>query len=422
VCLNISPSALWPVRAQSVQFAGHEVWIIPLTLEEHPGIAMNRSPDISDEEAEGILYRLLSVLAWRESTGLTVAHRTGGSWPMMMALDRHTGFATRQPFDFTEVICPEELAPRIALGLMREGRSLNHAAYAFLSFWRVLELAFPKTRDRVSWMQDVLPTLAGHDVLSALNSVHALGVDDVCLHLRDSGRCAIAHAGGGLTVNPDDPRDARRLAQELPLVREFAVRAIEDRFGIDSPSTEFREHLYELRGWKQAIGSEMVERLKSGDETLGEGVIDLPVISLRLRDRPAYQALENMTPTQANVTDGLLHLEYRSADALMAIRFALDFRRERVMFDLEHGLFGHDDGSVETARYRVDARRFFRDMLLNGELRMLEAESGALISRLDPLIPVNCVLDLEASNATIAEAEAELDRRMAASAAARRSS
>ena len=91
------------------------------------------------------------------------------------------------------------------------------------------------------------------------------------------------------------------------------------------------------------------------------------------------------------------------------------------MFDLEHGLFGHKDGSVETARYRFDAR-LLRNMLLNGELRMWEAESGASISRLDPLISVNCFLDLDASNATIAEAGAASDRRIVVSKKTRRSS
>ena len=67
-------------------------------------------------------------------------------------------------------------------------------------------------------------------------------------------------------------------------------------------------------------------------------------------------------------------------------------------------------------------RGFFRNMLFNGELRKWEAESGASISRLDPLISVNCFLDLDASNATIAEAGAELDRRIVVFEKARRSS
>jgi hypothetical protein len=111
------------VRPQSLEFAGHRIWIIPLTLKEHPGVAIRRPPGMNQEDAEGLLYRFLSVLAWRHDCGISVAHRTGGSMPFMMGLNKNHGFAIRDGFDFTEIICPEEEKPRIALALMREARS-----------------------------------------------------------------------------------------------------------------------------------------------------------------------------------------------------------------------------------------------------------------------------------------------------------
>jgi hypothetical protein len=46
------------------------------------------------------------------------------------------------------VISRRSLARRwwLALGLVREGRGLNHVGYAFLSFYKILETAFPKER------------------------------------------------------------------------------------------------------------------------------------------------------------------------------------------------------------------------------------------------------------------------------------
>ena len=81
VCLNLQPDVTWPVRPQSLKFAGHDVWIIPITLEDHPGVAIKRSSEITQEEAESILYRFLSVLSWREGMGIAVAYRTGGNYP-----------------------------------------------------------------------------------------------------------------------------------------------------------------------------------------------------------------------------------------------------------------------------------------------------------------------------------------------------
>ena len=62
------------------------------------------------------------------------------------------------------------------------------------------------------------------------------------------------------------PSDARGSAQELPLIREFAVRVIANNFGIDNPTKEHRGHLHELRCWKRAIGKVMVERIMSGEK------------------------------------------------------------------------------------------------------------------------------------------------------------
>ncbi|GLS51444.1 hypothetical protein GCM10007885_43010 [Methylobacterium gnaphalii] len=94
---------------------------------------------------------------------------------------------------------------------------------------------------------------------AALKSIADAGIQDVGRHLYESGRCAIAHATGKPIVNPDDPRDAERLFLELPLVREMAVRAIEDRFGILTQSAEFDLHLYELRGWKRVLGRGLIQ-------------------------------------------------------------------------------------------------------------------------------------------------------------------
>jgi hypothetical protein len=47
---------------------------------------------------------------------------------------------------------------------------------------------------------------------------------------------------------------------------------------------------------------------------------------------------------------------------------------------------------------------------------MWDADDGALLSRLDAFIPTNCMLDLDARNAGIAKADAEVERRRSATA------
>ncbi|ARJ64200.1 hypothetical protein WV31_00010 [Magnetospirillum sp. ME-1] len=413
VCLNIQPDVIWPVRPQSLEFAGHRAWIIPITTEDHPGVAINRPPEMTLEEAESILCRFLSVLSWRENVGITVAYRTGGNLPRMMGLNKKFGFGIRDEFDFTEVICPVEEKPQIALALMREGRSLNHHGYAFLSYWRILELAFPGADARKEWMRVALQTLTGHGVQEALQSITAQGVTDIGLHLFKSGRCAVAHATGQPIINPDNPSDGLRLYRELPLVREMAIRAIEERFGIDSPSTEYKKHLYELRGWKAVLDAPSNKAVFAGEWPQPRQTIDLPRIHVRLRGCLPYGPLESMTPKWIDKHGPELLMAYQSIDGLVEIRFQLALEEERLKFDLFNSVYGHDDGSVAAAEHRRETQRFFRDFMLNGELQMWNADTGALLSRLDAYIPQNMMIDLDACNAIIAAAQKEVEYRLA---------
>jgi hypothetical protein len=93
------------------------MWIIPITLEEHGGIAMKLSGGISNEDAELLMYHFLSVLSWRENSAIMVAYRSGGSSPYMVGLNKKSGFVICEQFDLTEIICPEDEEPRIASAL-----------------------------------------------------------------------------------------------------------------------------------------------------------------------------------------------------------------------------------------------------------------------------------------------------------------
>jgi hypothetical protein len=57
----------------------------------------------------------------------------------------------------------------LALGLVREGRGLNHVGYAFLSFYKILETAFPKDAKRIEWISASIADLTGFGVKEALD-------------------------------------------------------------------------------------------------------------------------------------------------------------------------------------------------------------------------------------------------------------
>jgi hypothetical protein len=149
----------------------------------------------------------------------------------------------------------------LALALMREGRGINHVGYAFLSFYRVLETAIPDDQKRIAWIAGAIAGLTGHGIKEALDGIKAKGIttpDDIGAHLFRSGRCAMAHGARKPIIDPDKPSDLRRLGSELPIVRALATRAIEDIFGVETRGTQYRKHLYELAGFKEILGPEIL--------------------------------------------------------------------------------------------------------------------------------------------------------------------
>lgn len=416
LCLNIETNAAWPTKPQSFVFEGHTLWLMPHSTDNYPGMAINRSGNLSRDDAWALLHRALSLIAWTHDNGAMVPHMSGGNLPRMMGLGKTSGITIRDSFDLTDLPQIQDKRGRLALALMREGRGLNHPAYAFLSFFRVLEIAIPNGGARSRWVTDNIENIHGHRAKEALGKLRESVQGDIGAHLYESGRCAIAHAKSDPIINPDDPRDAKRLQSELPIIEALAVLAVETQLGIQTSHTIWKEHLYELRGWKPVFGDALIAAILAGEPPQEEQQIDAPVINVRLRRSAPFAPLEGMRPLQAGFGHGKVEIVYQSADGLVDLIFWLNFAEERLEFDAQRSIVARDDGSVAAAQNGKELDRFFRDYFGNGELQMWDADTGNLISRCDAFIPVNCYLDIDAANAAIAKWDAVIAEREQAAA------
>lgn len=156
---SLSADSFWPTKVQKLHWRGVDFWIIPVTKRSYPAVATNAN-HYRNEERERLLMRFISMLSWVEETGYALEGRglSGGNLPRPMGRPEGHMVLTRGAFDlpyFPEV--SDERAMR-ALGLMREGRSLNHVGYAFLSYFKVLETAFPDGRKRDAWVTAAIRT------------------------------------------------------------------------------------------------------------------------------------------------------------------------------------------------------------------------------------------------------------------------
>lgn len=418
LCLNIDSRTAWPTKPQAFTFEGHQVWVMPVTTDNYPGLATNKPADMDRDECFALLHRSLSVLAWLQDTGAVVAQMSGGNLPRMMRMRQPLGYAIRDDFDLSDLPEIGNASGKLALALMREGRGLNHPAYSFLSFFRALETAIPDGKGRGAWVTENIDRIDGHRAKNALDELKATVQGDIGKHLRESGRHAIAHAQADPIINPDDPRDARRLEAELPLIEALAVLAIEEHLGIQTRHKAWQEHLYELRGWKRVLPATVIEASLAAEPADIQANVNLPLINFRLRRSEPFRLLEGMTPIHAGLSDQRVELVYRSADGLAELIFWLNFAEERLEFDLDRSFNLYDDGSAAAARNGKERCRFIWDYFSNGEIQIWEAETGELISRVDAFIPVNMMANLDGHVAELAAWDNFIDDRERAETAA----
>ena len=403
VVANVVTSMSWPVKAQKVTYRGAVVWILPLMRRFYPAVVMKRPEGMSRQDCERHLMRFLSILSWVEKHGARVEYFTGGSVPQPMGWEKERGFVICEEFDTSYFPEPASEKALLALALMREGRGLNHPGYAFLSFYRVLEVALPTRRQRDAWVKTRLQgSLRDHVGNTALEELRKRGVENIGDHLYQSNRCAVAHAAEEPVIDPDNPEDFRRLSSELAIISSLAALAIEELLGVETNQTVWEKHYYELAGFKHVFGAEIVDQVKKGEQVPDGHMVEFPELSVQLRKHEPYKPLERMRPFGLRQIGTTIHIGLKSLSERARFLCILDFEQERLHFNIHTDLtINRDDGSPEYAEEMAELVRFQVDYIGNGQLHIYETDTGALVSRKDAFIPTNYFADHDSARAEI---------------------
>jgi hypothetical protein len=415
IVANLRTTGYWPVRTQKVFFKGRDIWVLPLMANFYPAVATRMAPGESRRDALKDLNRFLSVLSWVEQHGITVAFVGGGSRPRPMGREKARGFSAVKEFNLAYVPEPTETRPQLALALMREGRSLNHPAYSFLSYYRILEVAIPDVKMRKTWIEDAVGRISGggfkHRTKIIVDQLRSSGIKLFETHLRETNRQAVAHGSREPIVDPDDPAQTERMDAEMPLIHDLAELAIEEQFGIETHTTSYRKHLYELSGFKEILGPDALTRIAAAEDPPNDDNTELPTIDVRIRTREPYAILRDMEPREAWQDGKVVNLIFDSSDRRGMLHLLLDFPHERLQFDFLADLTYRDDGTAAAAEGAAEIQRFMIDYIGNGELQIYNSETGALISRKDAFLPVNMMPDPEGSRRMISQWLAKADWR-----------
>jgi hypothetical protein len=185
-----------------------------------------------------LAMRFLSYLAFETNSRISVITSIG--------VARRFAPGLRQPKRAGVTLYPDNYAREerqpsgrkdLALAFYREGLSGGSVYYSFLSFYKVIQLAFNEDANRISeWIKGNLFEIREPQVKEWAATVERES-GDIVGYLFKSGRCAIAHTKNEPVVDPDDPADRMRLSKDLHIVEGLARRAIETGLFNDQEAT-----------------------------------------------------------------------------------------------------------------------------------------------------------------------------------------
>lgn len=278
----------------------------------------------------------------------------------------------------------------LALALYREVLGVNSIAYRVLGFLKILNIHFHTGAAQKKYINSAVPFLTDHLARKRLSELKALGTD-VAAYLWESCRCAVAHASTKPLVNPDDIDDSRRLNSDFELIKSVAEHCIEFQLGVRSRSTIYREHRYQLDGFKDVIGEAVIGTIIGGKIKLPTSSIRILNVDVRVRGQVQLDALRNMTVECHRIECGKVHLIFHSScpKAAIILRIGLEPAKETLLFEPVTDMSYAEPQSACLARAAVDFFQLQKQLLVNGILEIYQTGSNRRLSRADPYLPTN---------------------------------
>lgn len=388
---NIDQDIGWPQKKVVVIYRGRKVLLLPATKKYYAAAAvMADDPALSEDKT--FLMQFLSALAWYSPGKIEIVQWTGFSTQGTLTNYERVPLAKRPGmtsifFRPTELPDPKNPEAQLALALFREGLSLNHLGYSFLSYYKIINMKYPNGKNQIEWIRKNLPALDKlhylKERLDKLKTQHT----DLADYIYVSCRCAVAHAGTDPVYNPENIEDENRFYEIQPIAHALAKLMIENEFGIKNKFTIFGEHLYELEGFHQLLGDKIATSLKDGET--------LPVLeirfntrfSLRLWNKPKLKAFENLQITVMAVNKGVITLSL-TRDGIVKFQIKLDFPQEKLIFDPTQPIDFNDDDSKNAALQLSNAYQFYSEFMGNPVLEVWETKSNRILGRLLEYMPI----------------------------------
>lgn len=402
----------WVKNVTPIFYKGYELLALPATEDFYPGLAARLSqrvegdPPFDTKYAQVVICNFLSAFCWYVREPVEIENFLIGN-PPYRSSERQFFVQTSDIHFFDEVPALEEEVQILALALYREALSLNNPAFQFLGFYKIINLLHRNPNSQKDWINKNISDEL-RKASERVNELKELQVSNIGDYLYKAGRNAVAHATINQwerTANPDNYEDYWRLSKDIPLIKSLAECCIEAEFKIKSRSTLMDEHLYELSGFKAFFNESLLSSINSGAHFDTVDFPWLPRLSIRLRGKERFEALERLKPEIVGVNNGAVYVECSSEDELFQTYLCLNFKVERLQTDFFHKVYILDNGTFEASEKAVQFLKFRKWYLANGILEVWASDYDAILGRCDPFIPTNVIIDLEAADREIKEQE-----------------
>lgn len=385
--IGVESNVAWPTTNTDVEFRGHTLVLRPATDEHVASVAFNHPPEMSLDDALGVIRQFLSNLCWVEQAGIREVGASGGSGPFFVGRGLRGQVITNK-FQHDYLPDPQDERTRLALAFYREGMSSETIPYRFLNFFKILNILFAGGKQQVDWINAHLGNISDFRAKQRLAELTPTA-PDIGEYLYGSGRCAVAHAFSDPLINPEDPEDNRRLAKDLPIIQALAEIVIEREFGVKTRHTVWREHLYQLEGFRNLLGEPLTQALKAGTQLSVSDIPAFPRLTLKVRGAAQLDSLAGLIPMVVAVEEGVIWLRCDAPDGALQTLIGLDVRDEHLLFDPEEHLAVLPDQSAPALRARRDHLQLMRGLLTNGQLEVVATDTGERLGRTDAYIPQN---------------------------------
>ncbi len=186
------------------------------------------------------ILRLLSILAFEQQRPITVRSTCASKkqyMPLSGAAISKGKFLVQQPKKILSK--PDSQKKQLSLALYREGLSFNKPIYAFLCFFKIVQLPFPKEKNPGSYEEDVskLKEWINHTVkhgklgYTGYHWLKQFSGDDVGEYLvrrRHIAAHSILRSSADETVDPDLVLDVNQFRKDMDIIEELAKKCIEE--------------------------------------------------------------------------------------------------------------------------------------------------------------------------------------------------